>query len=332
MKYQITKHNDEVVFIDIDNGDKLKATLSNFGAGVFKLRYDDLPMILEIEDKDTWLHQPCFYGKTLARVAGRIRCEGDIDGEPYHLKETTAGYSLHGGEINSLSFRPWKYEVKEYKEKLDVIFSITSRNNDNGFPGVAKIKVIYEIYKKTNNFRMIYKGTTNTKTLLNISNHNYYNLFNSPDVSDYTLKVNANKYGEIDNTVFITNTNKVPWYLDFERATKLKQRLDYIEKKTWIKTIDNTFIFNNIMTNKPQVVMKNKDVKLSMFTDYPTLNIFCDNFHNPVKFFQFKTLDNGRRAIALEPQLYDLDHDSLIVRKGDKYKHFILLKFKDLRK
>ena len=329
MKYSISNYNDDIVFIEVSNDDKLSAVFSNFGAGVFRLRYNNSPIILEIEDKEKWLYCPQYYGKTLARVAGRIKCEGEIDGEPYNLMNNAANFCLHGGDLKSLSFKPWKYEVKEYKNHIDVIFSIKSKNKENGFPGDAKIKVIYQLFNN-NNFKILHKGTTSTKTLMNISNHNYYNLFNSKDVSDYVLKINSHKYGEMNDSLLILDTKDVPWYLNFERATKLNARLKYLEDKTEIKTIDNTFLFNEVIKNKPQVVLKNKVAKLSLYTDYPCLNIFCDNYHEPIKFSQFSELDSGRRALALEPQLYDLDHDSLVLRKGEKYNHFILIKIKEL--
>ena len=96
MEYKIEKFKEDIVFIELNNGDKLKVVLSNFGAGIYSLRYDNNPLILEIEDKNIWLNEPNFYGKTLARVAGRIMCKGEIDGVPYNLDETMAGYSLHG--------------------------------------------------------------------------------------------------------------------------------------------------------------------------------------------------------------------------------------------
>ncbi len=331
MDYQVSAYKNDIVFIEVSNGNNLKATFSNFGAGVYKLKYKEMPLILEIEDKEKWLYCPQFYGKTLARVAGRIRCNGEIDGETYSLKETMAGYCLHGGEINSLSFKPWKYEVKEFKNRIEVIFSINSRVNENGFPGNAKLKVIYQLFAN-DNFKIVYKGSTSTKTLLNLSNHNYYNLFNSKDVSDYTLKINASKYGVIDDTTFITGTDDVPSYLDFRHASKLNPKLSYIEKGVYPNTIDHTFIFDEVILNKPQVILKNNECKISLYTDYPAINIFCDNFKTPIKFTQFNEVDTSRRALALEPQLYNLDIDSLKIRKGDKYKHFILLKIKDLRK
>jgi len=331
MKYNIENYKNGVVFINVFNDKNLSVVLSNYGAGMYALRYDEKPLILEIEDKDTWLEESSFYGKTLARVAGRIPVDGELDGLKYHLDETMADYCLHGGKMNSLSFKAWNYEIKECVNKTDVIFTITSKSKDCGFPGLVKLKVIYEIYANNNNFKIIYKGSTPTATLLNMSNHAYYNFNNSKDVSDYSLKVAASKYGEMDQTSFIRETNRIPWYLDFNRATKLDSRLDYLERKTWVKTIDNTFLFDEVNPKKPQVILKNSDFKLTLFTSYPTLNIFCDNFHKPIKFKQFEEETNGRRALALEPQLYDLDLDSIKLRKSEKYNHFILLKIKDLR-
>src|SRR5574344_955906 len=111
-----------------------------------------------------------------------------------------ANYCLHGGTTDSLSFKSWTYEIKEFKSKINVIFMISSKNKENGFPGNAKIKVIYEIYKNNNNLKCIYKASTSNSTLVNLSNHNYYNFFNSKDVSDYSLKVASSKYGVIDQT------------------------------------------------------------------------------------------------------------------------------------
>lgn len=332
MNYNIKKHNDEVVLIEVNNGDKLSAVFSNFGAGIYALHFDDKPLLLEFKDFDEWMWDSSFYGKTLARVAGRIPCEGVLNGVSYQLNETTSGYCLHGGKLESLSFRPWKYEVKEYTNKLAIVFSYNSRNKDCGFPGRAKIKVIYEIYTKNNNLKVIYKASTPDGTLLNLSNHNYYNFLNSQDVNEYKLKVNAKQYGDIDKTSFIRETKDVPAYLDFRKLTKLKGRLDFLEKKTWVKTIDHTFLFDETNSKIPQVILKDNNIKLSLYTSYPCLNIFCDNFHKPVNLKQFKENNTGRRALALEPQLYDLDLKSLVLNKGEKYNHFFLIKIKDLRK
>ena len=58
MKYSISNYNDDIVFIEVSNDDKLSAVFSNFGAGVFRLRYNNSPIILEIEDKEKWLYCP----------------------------------------------------------------------------------------------------------------------------------------------------------------------------------------------------------------------------------------------------------------------------------
>jgi len=332
MKFKVETYKDNIVFITVENENKLKAVFSNYGAGMYSLKYDELPLILEIEDKEVWLNHPNYYGKTLGRVCGRIPCNGEINGVKYRLDETMANYCLHGGTTDSLSFKSWTYEIKEFKSKINVIFMISSKNKENGFPGNAKIKVIYEIYKNNNNLKCIYKASTSNSTLVNLSNHNYYNFFNSKDVSDYSLKVASSKYGVIDQTTFIIGTERVPWYLDFARAAKLDNRLTYLENKTWIKTIDNTFLFDEVNPKKPQVVFKSPEFKLTLYTSYPTLNIFCDNFHYLTKFTQFKEMDSGRRSLALEPQLYDFDLKSLRLNKGQKYNHFWLLKLKDLRK
>ena len=331
MKYSIEKFNDKIDFISVSNEKGLDVIFSNFGAGVYSLRFNKAPMILEFQNKEDWLYAQGYYGKTLGRVCGRLKCQGELDGIKYNLKEKVANHCLHGGDLNSLSYRPFKYSVKEYKNKICVSFLIKLKNLENGFLNKANIKVVYEVYEN-NNFKVKYLGTTDKVTLMNLTNHFYFNFNSSNTINDYYLKINADKCSVIDDDTFIIGYNNVPDILNFTKATKLKARLDKIEKELNVKTIDHTYLFNEVNSKIPQIVFKNKEFKVSVYTSYPACNFYGEIFGKPLKIVGIEDDNLKRRSLAIEPQLVNYDFDSIILRKDQKFNHFILYKFKDLRK
>ena len=85
MKYSIETYKDNIALINVDNEKGLKATLVSFGAGVYELSFNDHPVILTLKEIDDYLYSSQYYGKTLGTVAGRLKKDGLIDGNEYHL-------------------------------------------------------------------------------------------------------------------------------------------------------------------------------------------------------------------------------------------------------
>ena len=273
-QYKIESYKNDISYINVTNGNKLEVELCNFGAGMRLIHFDGEPILLEPSRND-FPYLPDYYGKTLCRVAGRIKCHGVLNGKEYNLAETKSDYCLHGGDINSQSYKIWSYKIKEFVKKLQVIFTIKSKAKELGFPGNLRMQVIYEIYEN-NVIKIIYKGSTSSATLLSMSNHNYYNFFNSYNLSDYKLKINASQVSMVDDSLFIIGTKNVDEFYDFRKFHKLSSKLNHFEK-TSIGTIDFTYIFDNIIKTKPQIEIKNDKLKMSVYTDYPSANIYVDN-------------------------------------------------------
>ena len=326
MKYSIETLENGVELVHIDNELNLKATLSSYGAGVYELSYKDRPVILELEDFSDYMHSSAFYGKTLGVVAGRLKKDGILDGEEYHLApDGTNDFSLHGGKLNSISFKNWKTTVKESNKKLAVSFSIVTRKGENGFPGKARITITYEFPKNRDSFKLWQKATTPSEaTFVGLSNHMYFNL-DTLDISAYYLKMNCDKVAVTDETLLITGVRDVPQELDFRKSAKLNPRLDKIEKHDFKHTIDDTFLFDS----KPgKVMLKGDEITLNIVTDYPAMNIYVDNTQTPLV-FKNRSDFKKRRGIALEPQLFLFDRKSITLRNGEKYNHYIEYKFKE---
>jgi aldose 1-epimerase len=321
MNYQITPYDKKIVFIEVNNGLNLKMEFSNYGASVYSIYYNEEPLNLIIKDKEKFLNCNQFFGKTLGPVAGRMVCDGELNGEKYHLNETNEGtnFSLHGGLMNSLSFKPWKYSVKDNKTAIKVIFSYKIKDGFNGFPGSSNIKVIYTISKTKNSFKIDFVGKAKTPAFLNLSNHIYWNFAKSKDLNDYYLKMNANTYGYLRDDLLIIGVDDVPAFLDFQRSKKIKGSADFIKKNLPIGTIDNSFLFDG---KKGNVCLKNKDYTLKLVTDLPAMNIYLDSSMTPVEFLNRDDFVE-RRGIALEPQLFTFNTESMKLLPGQKYHYTI---------
>lgn len=320
--YSISNYKEKIDVIEIDNGLNLKARLCNFGAGLLSLYFDTDPLILELKNIDDYLYSSQYYGKTLGPVAGRLYFKGDVNGKEYTLETNNEAkdYSLLGGGKKALSYKLWKYKVKESKKKIDVVFSILTKDGEAGYIGKALIKVIYSFSKIKNSFKIHFLGNVKEDTLLNLSNHTYWNFASSKDLSDYKLKINADRACLMRDDLLIYGVDDIPAFIDFRNFKKIKTSDDFIRKNVSVGTIDHTFVFEN--DKKPSVILKNDKYVLKMTNNYPAMNIYLDNSLTDVK---FKNRDDFtyRRGIALEPQFINLDHRSIEFLAGDTYDKFI---------
>lgn len=323
MKYKINEENN-VALIEVDNESGLKVQLCSFGAGVYSLKFDNRRMILEPKTLNDYKFSTQFFGKTVGVVAGRFKKDGLICGNEYHLvHEPGDNFCLHGGNLKSISFKNWKYKIKESNKKLDVIFNLKTKAGENGFPGGASIFAIYTFLKDKNEFRITYKATTpGEATFINLTNHMYFNL-DDIDVSEHKLKVNASTMGVSGEDLYFYSSKPVSEVLDFSKLSKLNSRLAFVEKKDFKKTFDDTLKFDS----EGKIVLTNKDVILNVSTDYPAVNIYVDNTASDMT-FNNENLSQSRRGIALETQKWILDRNSIILLHDDTYKFTTSYKFK----
>lgn len=309
-----------ISLIEIKNNAHLSFVFANFGASLYSLHYDNEPLILELTDLDAFLTSPQFFNKTLGVVAGRLNVNGEINNVPYKLEKTGEfNYSLHGGYLNSLSFKPFTYKIKENKNYTDIIFKFSPRKGENGFPGKVSIKITYRVYESKDTFDIFLEGRAKEDTILNLSNHIYWNLGATKDINDYKLKMNTSTYALYDKDQENKLIDDLPAFLDFRTLKVLKPRLDFIKRNVDLKTIDNTFFFDEKVG---KVKLVSPKYTLNLKTDYSSMNIYVDSSLTDVKFNNRSDFEE-RRAIALEPQSNLLNFKEIILLKGEKRKHYI---------
>lgn len=318
----------ETEYVTLDNGTGLVGKFSTLGAGVASLTLDGKPLILEFEDEQAYLGSLGFHGKTLARVAGRIPDTFMIGGKTYSVLGDDQHICLHGGVLESLTFRNFEATKEEDEKEIRVVFHYLSPDGEAGFPGNLDTKVTYSMSKDGSNvLKITCEAVSDKDTLVSFSNHMYWNVFNSENVNDYTLQVKASKIGSFKpGTLLIVGMDDVPECYDFRTPSLLKDKLDQIEKEhPEVGTLDNTYVFDED-SNDPKVIMDTKDIHLEVSTDFDAINFYVDSCLAPYKFTNGEYLTHGlRRAIAIEPETFPL-LSNIVLKAGDKYSHSMSFK------
>ena len=314
----------------VKNDANLSICFCSFGASVYSLDFYNEPVILKFVSKEDFLYSKGFHGKTLGRVAGRLLSPILIDNISYNLKlEKGFKYALHGGSDTSLSYKNFEVDVKTLSNKIKVIFSYVDKDLENGFPGKCKIKITYEVGLKNDEIKLIQEAIPNRKTLINLSNHMYFIFNNDLNLNKYYLKINASKQAVVDETILIKDVAEVPEYLNFTNGENLKIKLEQVEEESFLKTIDNTFIFDETSNGEGKVILRNNKTQLTLTTSYPAMNIYVDNTLNDLV-FENSPIKTSRKAIALEPQLLVLNQENITFDKNKKYYFYIKYAFKKL--
>lgn len=199
-----------IVKYTVVNGNGIKMELINYGAIMTSLTTPDkngeaTNINVGFDNLEGYLAGPPYFGATVGRYANRIaKGKFTLDGKEYTLATNNGPNSLHGG-IKGFDKVVWASKKIETPEAVGVQFDYTAKDGEEGYPGNMKVTVKYTL-TPANELVMDYTATTDAKTVLNLTNHNYWNLAGAKSGKNYehTLKLEADKYLPVDETLIPT--------------------------------------------------------------------------------------------------------------------------------
>jgi aldose 1-epimerase len=225
------------------NGQRVERyTLTNARARVRILTYGGIVQTIEVPDKgdqsanvalgyaslDEYFGGNTFFGAIIGRYANRI-AQGrfSLDGAMYQLPTNNGSNSLHGGACG-FDQRIWQARASQNAENVALHLTYTSPHGDQGYPGELSVEVMYTL-GGANDLRLDYRATTDRPTIVNFTNHSYFNLAGegAGDIGDHVLRLHADRYTPIDATLIPTGAIEpvANTPLDFTTPTRIGERI-----------------------------------------------------------------------------------------------------------
>ncbi|GAB5406210.1 MAG: galactose mutarotase [Aureliella sp.] len=274
-----------------------------------------------------------YFGCTAGRVANRIaKGKFTLDGKEYSLAVNNEPNHLHGGTQRSLDKVVWTAQPFENKTAQGVTFSYTSPDGEEGYPGNLKIEVTYSLPNKRNVLDIRYSATTDQATPINVTNHAYFNLagHGSPTIHDHILRVNADSYTPVDETLIPTGeiAPVAGTPLDFRKPRKIGARIEKLAS-TAALGYDHNFVLNAPEEKTPlnfaaMLYVKSSGRRIRISTSEPGIQFYSGNFLDGVKGKQGKTYAH-QSGLCLETQHFpdsinQPQFPSVVLKPGETFK------------
>jgi aldose 1-epimerase len=210
-----TKDGEAVELYTLTNKNGVVAKIATYGATLTELWVpgkdgQKANVVLGFDNLKQYQEQSPFFGATTGRIANRIaKGKFTIDGKEYQVATNNGPNHLHGGP-KGFDKQIWRAEPNQTSKGPSVKFTYVSPDMDQGFPGKLNTEVTYTL-TDDNEVRIDYKATTDKTTIVNLTNHSYFNLHGSgsgKDVLDHVLTLYADSYTPVDATLIPTGEIK----------------------------------------------------------------------------------------------------------------------------
>jgi aldose 1-epimerase len=269
--------------IELRNNNGFLVSLLDHGATIRSVLIPtpDGPLnaVLTYPDQSDYLHDPFFLGSTLGRYAGRIALgEFSLNGRDYRLARGHEEHCLHGGP-GGFSFRQWS--VEETGES-SALFSYRSEDGEEGFPGGLSVSVRYSLQ---DDFGLLieYEATSDADTVINLSNHAYFNLNSSAGgIENHHIVINSSRYAALDESAIPTGEllHVKGSRFDFKRAVCLNGRMRSADDGR-ARGFDHTFALNRSTKGRAfaaSAYSPETGLSLKLFTSQPALQFYTGEY------------------------------------------------------
>lgn len=308
--FGMTSKGEEARLFTIQNDKGMEIKVSDYGATLVQVRVPDkegrlLDVVLGYDDVQGYEAGNAFFGATIGRVANRIgNGEFRLGGRTYELTRNDGQNTLHGGR-DFYNKRIWK--TGEAQED-HVEFLMDSPSGDQGFPGNVKISVTYTL-TKDNEVKIHYRAVPDADTLMNLTNHSYFNLSGhaSGTVLDQEVMLYADAYARADSqsipTGEIVPVSGTP--MDFRQLKPVGAEIEEAyEALEFGKGYDHNWVLNGNGYRKAAFMRsKESGIAMEVYTDLPGMQFYTANFVDHEK-GKAGAVYNMRQAACFETQYF----------------------------
>lgn len=333
--YKILNQRNGLTFVEITNETDFSVTLSNYGASIYKI--DTLDRIGKLETVTlsprmiNYYKNPGYYGLTVARVAGRIKdSKYKIGDKEYNIwPPNERNNILHSG-VDTLAYKLFDYAIiKSNDDEVVVRYSIHIKDMEDSFPGNLDLRIEYKVSLKEKSILCNIYALSDKDTLLNITNHSYFNLSGNlkTTIEKHYLMMNKELVAETDDELLIKDIIPVPKEYDFRKSHYIDE---FLRSKRLIDKGIGGYddIYTGVLPLKLELIDKNSGRKLEIESDYKDVVIYTNNIPSTTAFPNMER-DKAYNGIAIEPCRYSdiLSKKGLVHKANALYNHYIKYTF-----
>jgi aldose 1-epimerase len=326
----VTTPDGKKVTVFTITGPLSKARFITWGASLIEMTVPDrdgkfADVTLGFDEPARYLQPHPFFGCVAGRYANRIALgKFTLDGKSYQLATNNGRNHLHGGP-GGFDKRNWSGEILGTNS---VRFTYVSADGEESYPGKLTATVTYTLTER-DELRIDYTATTDAPTVVNLTNHTYWNLSGEPDVLGHELQLNADKYTVVDNESIPTGElRKVTGTeFDFTKSKPIGRDIAALAQ-TPAGGFDHNWVINPGKAGEFVLAAVVHDPKsgrtMRVLTDQPGVQFYSGNYLNKVKGHDGKAY--GKHAgLCLETQHFPdspnrPDFPSTVLRPGETYR------------
>jgi len=336
---------DSISLYTLTNKNGLKADFTNYGQRLIALNVPDKngkmgDVVLGLSTLDDYMNGPKNnFGAVIGRYGNRIaKGKFSIKKTKYKLAKNNGDNHLHGG-TTGFDAVIWKARQTASNQ---IEFTRVSPHMEEGYPGNLEVKVTYILSDK-NELKISYEAVTDKTTIINLTNHSYFNLKGEGkgDVNDHVMMINASAYTPVDAGLIpigtIDSVKGTPF--DFTRPKTIRKDLDSNHAQMVIGGgYDHNFVLNQSPKNSEGLVLAARVTEptsgriMEVYTSEPGVQLYGGNFLNGSSIGKSGKPYLKRNAFCLETQHFpdspnQKSFPSTLLEPGDKYKSTTVYKF-----
>jgi len=320
----------------------VEARICTYGGIVVSLKVPDRTgamgdVVLGYDSLDGYLKSSPYFGCLVGRYGNRIaRGQFTLDGKAYTLATNNYPNHLHGG-VAGFDKRVWKATPGESKEGQQLVLRYTSPDGEEGFPGTLTVQATYTL-TEDNGLRLDYEAVTDEPTVLNLTQHSYFNLAGKGDILSHEVMINADRFTPVDATLIPTGELKpvdgTPF--DFRKPTAIGARIQQDDEQLKFGGgYDHNWVINasrDPLALQARVYEPTTGRVLEVLSTEPGLQFYCGNFLDGTITGKGGWVYQHRNGFCMEPQHYPDSPNkrgfpSAVLRPGQTFRSTILYRF-----
>lgn len=340
-KFETTLDGKQVGLYNLENNNGLMVQITNYGGRIAALWVPDRDgnfsdIVTGYDSIDGFIHNTSYFNGIIGRYGNRIaKGKFTLNGKEYTLAINNAPNALHGGDVG-FDHVVWNVE-KSTEDSL--VLTYLSQDGEEGYPGNLAVQVIYSL-NDSNELKIDYFAETDAPTVVNLTNHAYFNLagHDKGDILDHILMINADSYTPVDSTLIptgmIEDVTGTP--LDFRTPVAIGDRIDADDQQIrYGMGYDHNWVLNKAGDEMSLAAKVEEPVSgrvMEIYTNEPGIQFYAGNFLDGTITGKDSTAYQHRHAFCLETQHYpdSPNHEnfpSTVMNPGETYRTSTIHKF-----